>query len=286
MLFTFDAQALLFKEQKAKAVAEYEEEQRIKRKMEGRFLGLLEDFFYLSDHVGTSWDDAKKVLQKRSAYDSVGKTDRKRLFQKHMEGLAAKMESKAKSIKILIDSREQQQPPQPPIVPPPPKVPEEKEISVKPSPPGPVISPAEVDGFYDIEKEMQNLPDADANVANAAAVDADADSEDGDDKDKLKDKEDKLKENNKDSKDKDKDRHSKKHKKEKKHRKVPTFPFPHLPLYFIFKIYLFAVIHKHSKRDRSQSPETPGAAAGGGAEGTGAVEGTAAKRQRSLSIDK
>eukprot|EP00597_Dinobryon_sp_UTEXLB2267_P017114 CAMPEP_0201108498 /NCGR_PEP_ID=MMETSP0812-20130820/61864_1 /ASSEMBLY_ACC=CAM_ASM_000668 /TAXON_ID=98059 /ORGANISM="Dinobryon sp., Strain UTEXLB2267" /LENGTH=1019 /DNA_ID=CAMNT_0047369973 /DNA_START=23 /DNA_END=3082 /DNA_ORIENTATION=+ len=241
--------AILFKEQKAKAVAEYEEEQRFIRKMEGRFLSLLEDCFYLSDHVGTSWDDAKKVLQKRSAYDSVGKTDRKRLFQKHMENLAAKMESKAKSIKILIDSREQQQLP-PPIVSPPSQPrqgQDDKESSAKAQPV--VASSVEADGYYDIEKEMQD--------GDAAAADGDADSEEGDDKDKVKDKEDKLKD--KDSKEKDKDRHSKKHKKEKKHK-------------------------KHSKRDRSQSPETPAVAAAGGAEGV--IEGTAAKRQRSLSIDK
>ncbi len=56
---------------------EHEEDLRLAKKAEKKFVGLLEDTFYLSDHVGIPWDEAKKKLQKRSAYDVVTKTERK-----------------------------------------------------------------------------------------------------------------------------------------------------------------------------------------------------------------
>lgn len=175
---------------KAKALTEYEEQQRMIRKMEGKFLTLLEDHFYLSDHIGIQWEDAKKTLQKRSAYDSVGKSDRKRLFQKHMENLAAKMEAKTKSMKLLIDSREHSSSSSstehaPPVV--------EHGHSEQP-PATAVVQESSTEALYDIEKEM--LDDSDS----------DKEKEKGRDKDKDKHS----------KKDKDKD----KHKKDKKHKKV------------------------------------------------------------------
>jgi hypothetical protein len=188
----------LFKEMKAKAVAEYEEQQRMIRKMEGKFLTLLEDHFYLSDHVGIQWEDAKKTLQKRSAYDAVGKSDRKRLFQKHMENLAAKMEAKTKSIKILIDSREH-------VELPPPAVDHASSPAVGQSSAAENKDSAEAP--YDIEKEMQE--DSDSDKEKDKGRDKDRDRHSKKDKDKEKDK------------DKDKD----KHKKDKKHKKVGASTF-------------------------------------------------------------
>lgn len=185
---------------KAKALTEYEEQQRMIRKMEGKFLTLLEDHFYLSDHIGIQWEDAKKTLQKRSAYDAVGKSDRKRLFQKHMENLAAKMEAKTKSMKLLIDSRDH------------------SSSNTEHAPPvgdghseqGPVVVPdgvaankdSSTEALYDIEKEMQE--DSDSDKEKEKGRDKDRDKHSKKDKDKEKDKD--------------------KHKKDKKHKKVLLCP--------------------------------------------------------------
>lgn len=192
---------------KAKAQADYEEEQRYIKKLEGRFLNLLEESFYLSDHVGMAWDDAKKILQKRSAYDSVGKSDRKRLFYKHMENLAAKMESKAKSMKLLMDSRDQQQS-------------QSQSQMVAPS--------QTIAASLDVSKGIEGKDDAppEGGQDKDEEDDNEGDSEDGDagegkergDRDKERDH--KERDGKEREKDKDKDKHSKKHKKEKKHKKV------------------------------------------------------------------
>jgi hypothetical protein len=67
------------------AKADYEDEQRKQRKREERYVQLLEEYYYRSDHVGVPWDDAKVVLGKHSSYDALEKVDRKRLFDAYME---------------------------------------------------------------------------------------------------------------------------------------------------------------------------------------------------------
>lgn len=86
----------VFSEYKQRAIEDHEEDQRLQLRAERKFVSLLEETFYLSDHVGLPWEEAKKTLQKRSAYDSVGKSDRKRLYAEYMEGLTAKLEAKTR----------------------------------------------------------------------------------------------------------------------------------------------------------------------------------------------
>ena len=87
---------LIFDDLVLDAVEEFKEEQkRMARKME-RFTQLLEEYFYRSDHVGTSWSDAKKSLSKHSAYDDLPKAERKRLFKEYMAALETKIPTKLK----------------------------------------------------------------------------------------------------------------------------------------------------------------------------------------------
>jgi len=87
---------IIFDDLVADAVEEYKEEQkRLARKTE-RFVQLLEEYFYRSDHVDTTWSDAKKCLSKHSAYDDLPKADRKRLFKEYMTELETKVPSKLK----------------------------------------------------------------------------------------------------------------------------------------------------------------------------------------------
>lgn len=84
------ALSAVFDELHKKAVSDHEEELQYARKVEKKFASLLEDNFYRAEHAEIPWDEAKKVLQRRSVYDELSKTDRKRLFAEHMEALREK----------------------------------------------------------------------------------------------------------------------------------------------------------------------------------------------------
>lgn len=87
---------MIYDEMIEEAVEEFQEEQkRLARKMD-RFVELLEEYFYRSDHVGTPWSDAKKSLSKHSAYDDLPKDVRKRLFRQYMADLETKLPTKLK----------------------------------------------------------------------------------------------------------------------------------------------------------------------------------------------
>jgi hypothetical protein len=75
-------------------MAEAEENRRETAKREARFIELLEDYYYRSDHVGITWEEAKDDLYKRSAYADLDRDSRKRLFEKYMADLAAKLPKK------------------------------------------------------------------------------------------------------------------------------------------------------------------------------------------------
>lgn len=83
------ALAAIFAELHKKAVADHEEELQYARKVEKKFVALLEENFYRVEHAEIPWDDAKRTLQRRSVYDELSKSDRKRLFAEHMESLRA-----------------------------------------------------------------------------------------------------------------------------------------------------------------------------------------------------
>lgn len=57
----------IFNELRAIAKTEHDEELKRKKRREERFISLLEEYYYRSDHVGTSYDDAKPVLERHSA---------------------------------------------------------------------------------------------------------------------------------------------------------------------------------------------------------------------------
>ena len=68
-------------------------EKRI-RKYEDRYLDLLDDFYYRSDHVGIEWDEAKREMSRHRAYQDLPRDSRKKLFLEHMEELAAELAKK------------------------------------------------------------------------------------------------------------------------------------------------------------------------------------------------
>lgn len=83
------ALALVFQDLHTRAVADFQEEQARTLKVEKKFLSVLAENFYLQEHATMPWEDAKKVLQRRSVYDDLSKADKKRLFAQHMAELAA-----------------------------------------------------------------------------------------------------------------------------------------------------------------------------------------------------
>mmetsp|Transcript_24609 Transcript_24609/g.26920 ORF Transcript_24609/g.26920 Transcript_24609/m.26920 type:complete len:825 (-) Transcript_24609:144-2618(-) len=82
-----------------KMMVEYEEEKKRQKKLEEKYVSLLKEYFYLSDHVGVKWDDAKQKLQGRSAYDALSRSDRKRLFYSYMDELGEKLKQKSIAMK-------------------------------------------------------------------------------------------------------------------------------------------------------------------------------------------
>lgn len=80
-------------------IEDYEES----RKLEMRFVELLQDYYYRSDHVGISWETAKDDLYKRSAYTSLERSERKRIFDKYMAELSDKLAAKKRP--LAIDDR-------------------------------------------------------------------------------------------------------------------------------------------------------------------------------------
>lgn len=88
----------IFDEYLSDVVREFEEDQRRQLRREERFIELLQEYFYRSDQIDIHWDDAKRLLDRHSAYDALTKSDRKRLFNDYMNDLKKKMESKNKKI--------------------------------------------------------------------------------------------------------------------------------------------------------------------------------------------
>ena len=93
---------VIFGDMMEQAKAEHAEELRKQRKKEERFVEKLEDYFYRSDHVDVSWEEAKQVLSKHSAYDALSEADRKQIFTLYMEQLAKKLDAKTKAMQNLL----------------------------------------------------------------------------------------------------------------------------------------------------------------------------------------
>lgn len=73
---------------------DWEERERHRRKLEDRYLDLLDELFNRSDQIDISWEEAKQELSGCSAFESLGKTERKRFFYEHMRELRQKLEVK------------------------------------------------------------------------------------------------------------------------------------------------------------------------------------------------
>lgn len=79
---------------RVRAVAETDERDRrarIERNLE-RFRDLLMDYFFRSDHLDTTWEEARDLLRERSAYKALDRDDRIRLFDEHMTELRRRAE--------------------------------------------------------------------------------------------------------------------------------------------------------------------------------------------------
>jgi pre-mRNA-processing factor 40 len=82
---------LFFDELIAKEVAAHEESVQRQRRLEDRYMSLLEDYYYRSDHIDTPWKEAEYDMRKRSAFLDMKEADRRTLFDRHMATLAKKM---------------------------------------------------------------------------------------------------------------------------------------------------------------------------------------------------
>ena len=71
------------------------------KKREERFVSLLEEYYFRSDHVDVTWDQAKRTLERHSAYDALERGDRRRLFDAHMNTLRAKLAEKKMAMAAL-----------------------------------------------------------------------------------------------------------------------------------------------------------------------------------------
>lgn len=92
---------LVFDELLTKEREDYQAEREYRRKLEDKFLALLRDYLYRSDHLTTTWEDIKAKLQHRTAYENLTKSDRRRLFAQHMESLREKMAAKHKGLQAV-----------------------------------------------------------------------------------------------------------------------------------------------------------------------------------------
>ena len=99
---------LIYQELHLVAFSNHEEENRRQRKREERYIELLQEYFYRSDHIGINWDSAKKMLDRHSAYENLGKNDRKRIFSVYMDQLNVKLEQKTKSMQNIIAANREQ----------------------------------------------------------------------------------------------------------------------------------------------------------------------------------
>lgn len=89
---------IIFKELHKKAVEDYEEDCEYMLKIEKKFNSVLAEYFYSPEHVNIPWDDAKVQLQKRSVYEALGKSDRKRLYGAYMQQLSNKFSGSKVSV--------------------------------------------------------------------------------------------------------------------------------------------------------------------------------------------
>jgi len=69
------------------------QEKRLRRSRE-RYEELLMDYFYRSDHVGTTWDEARGMLAHRSAFVEAPATHRQAWFEEYIARLRAKAEAR------------------------------------------------------------------------------------------------------------------------------------------------------------------------------------------------
>jgi pre-mRNA-processing factor 40 len=90
----------IFQELSRQAALEYEEERRKKQRREERFIEILQEYYFRSDQIDITYDDAKRTLERHSAYDALGKSDRKRIFNDYMNSLRKRMEQKTRNPRV------------------------------------------------------------------------------------------------------------------------------------------------------------------------------------------
>jgi len=99
-----DSVKIIFDQLHTKEIERYERYQKEMKKKIEDFEDILTEYYYRSDHIGTSWEKAKKQLQKRSAYKRLGDDElAKSTFDAYMAKLVKKMDQCVKSRKLSQD---------------------------------------------------------------------------------------------------------------------------------------------------------------------------------------
>jgi pre-mRNA-processing factor 40 len=87
---------LAFEDLLEEAKEEQKERERKAKKQVTRFVSLLKDYYYKTEHVGIEWEEAIGDLKRHSAYKELGEKEREPAFVKYMQGLKERKEEKKK----------------------------------------------------------------------------------------------------------------------------------------------------------------------------------------------
>lgn len=90
-----------FKSVQDDAIKAKEEENRKLKKKFDSYLDVLSECYYRSDHVGTTFDEAKDTLSKYREFEDLTKEQRKSLFDNYMDELERRYKEKKKSMSEL-----------------------------------------------------------------------------------------------------------------------------------------------------------------------------------------
>ena len=82
---------LFYDEALAKEVSYHEEKMRRKKHREDKYLDLLEEYYYRSDHIGIPWKEAEYDMENRTAFRDMPEVDRRRMYDDHMATLQLKL---------------------------------------------------------------------------------------------------------------------------------------------------------------------------------------------------
>jgi biotin carboxyl carrier protein len=96
---------VLYEELKLRAVEAHEESERRLRKAKDKYEDLLMNYYYRSDHVDVTWEEAQADMHARSAFKELPPELRKAWWEEYMERLRAK--ARARKARLAAEKERQ-----------------------------------------------------------------------------------------------------------------------------------------------------------------------------------